>query len=113
MLTLNFEQTLIGANGEIPTATNGIAFAQGRVEQGLNLAAGGRVKYETDNNILTDEGTVQFWLKPSWSPHQETYYFFQAGNIFNNSLLFSVDGANNLRFIAWGDNPDAGDGSQF
>ncbi len=105
LLTLNFEHTLIGANGEIPTATNEIAFAEGKVAQGLNLAAGGRVKYETDNNILTDEGTVQFWLKPSWSPHQETSYFFQAGNVFNNSLLFSIDGANNLRFIAWGDNP--------
>ncbi len=67
------------------------------------------VCYANSNNLLARAGTVEFWIKPSWNGNANTSHnFFYAGSGFNNGMMLSIDGANNLRFIQRGDDPSTG-----
>jgi hypothetical protein len=103
-LLLHFNQSLAGAAGETPSLAMGESYTAGRLADAVQWT-GGRLQYSLTDNVNAAAGTVEFWLKPSWSPNQGNYRFFQIGNAFNNSMLIGVDGANNLRFIQWGDDP--------
>lgn len=61
---------------------------------------------ERHRNLESDEGTIEFWVQPDWDgTDKDVRVFFEAGDNFNRGLLISKDGASNLRFLQWGDDP--------
>ena len=47
---------------------------------------------------------MEFWFQPDWNGNTNvTHTLFEAGRNFDDGMLLAIDGANNLRFIRWGD----------
>ncbi len=67
LLSLRFENTLIGELGEVPVTSPSMAFLPGVVGQSANFLAGSQLSYQSANNINSKEGTVEFWIKPNWN----------------------------------------------
>lgn len=106
-LYLAFDGALTGAEGEEPLAAVGTSFEPGLIGEAVHTGDPGYARYANADNVTPGQGTVSFWIKPDWNGGQGVgRLFFEIGNGFNNGMLLSVDGANNLRFIRWGDNPD-------
>ena len=107
-LLLHFNSDLQGVDGETPISPSELSFEPGVIGESVYVPSpGGFLVYHQEANISAAEGTVEFWFKPSWSGSQDsvTRYFFNAGLPFDNGMDLSIDGANNLRFIQWGDDP--------
>ena len=106
LLLLPFDGTLTGAAGESPFDSIGTSFVVGLTQQAVHTEDPGHINYATDGNILAAQGTIEFWIRPDWNGDTNTgFNFFEVGDNFNNGMLLAIDGANNLRFIQWGDDP--------
>ncbi len=101
----HLDNSLVGASAESPTSSNAVSFQPGIIQQGANVGTGGFIRYPILDNIASNAGTIEFWIRPDWSADGTERGFFQVGADFNNGILLSIDGANNLRFILWGDDP--------
>jgi hypothetical protein len=106
LLLVRLDGNASGVAGQTPTYSDGLTYVEGRVGQAALTSSTGRMVYEQAGNILGAAGTVEFWIRPEWNPDGTTHQFFQAGHDFQNGMLLSIDGANNLRFIQWGDDPN-------
>jgi Concanavalin A-like lectin/glucanases superfamily/NHL repeat len=105
-LLLHLNGNTTGAAGEIAIAQIGLNNSTGLIGQGVHVANPGTLQYSNAGNIVGPEGTVEFWFKPDWNGNTNTTYaFFETGDNLNNGMLLAIDGANNLRFIQWGDDP--------
>ena len=105
-LLLPFDQTTSGANGETPSAVSGITYTTGRVGQAVRVDSTSALRYPTAGNIAPGSGTIEFWFRPDWtSGTVEPGVLFQVGPTWNNGLLIQIDGALNVRFQQWGDDP--------
>lgn len=106
ILLLHLDGSLAGAAGETPLSSGGTSFVPGVIGQAVHTDGGGALAYPAPGNILPGSGTVEFWIKPDWngSPNPG-HTFLQVGNAFDNGMILSIDGASNLRFIRWGDDP--------
>jgi hypothetical protein len=92
--------------GESPLSYQGVSYCDGRVNQAVHLGAAGHIRFPIANNLDPREGTIEFWVKPDWAgTNKDVRVFFEAGDNFNKGLLISKDGASNLRFLQWGDDP--------
>ncbi len=67
LLLLQFENSLNGEQGETPSSAAGHSFQPGVQGQGVSLPAGNQVLYAAANNVYALEGTIEFWIKPSWN----------------------------------------------
>jgi uncharacterized protein (TIGR03437 family) len=74
LLYLGFDNTLTGADGEVPTQTNGITFQPGIFNAAAYFPVGSQLHYATQNNINVKEGTFEVWVKPDWSGADGKYY---------------------------------------
>ncbi|MBC7964977.1 MAG: Ig-like domain-containing protein [Fuerstia sp.] len=105
-LLLRFNGNTNGAAGETASTSTGTSFESGRVGQAVQIGTTGDIRFSNVGNLAASEGTVEFWIKPNWNGTGNSgHTFFQAGESFNNGMLLSIDGADNLRFIQWGDDP--------
>ena len=106
LLLLHLDGSLTGAAGESPLASAGTDIVPGVIGQAVHTGDTGSFTYQAAGNIIASSGTVEFWIKPDWngSPNPG-HTFFQVGAQFNDGMLLAVDGASNLRFIQWGDDP--------
>ncbi len=105
-LLLGFNGVLTGAAGEVPTVASGLGFEPGLLGQATFVNSNGRLLYARSGNVSAPEGTVEFWIRPSWNGNlNQGHTLFVVGQRFNNGLILTIDGANNLRFIQWGDDP--------
>jgi len=101
LLLVRFEDSLTDEGGVAPASSSGIGYAAGRHGKGVQLSAPGRLSYATDHINLA-EGSIQFWVKPSWNGNDGvTHVFFDGGQAFNNGMRIQKDGAGNLRFMLW------------
>lgn len=106
LLWLKFEGNLLGVGGETPLSQQGISYTTGKVGQAVQLDATGHLRYPVANNLDSREGTIEFWVQPNWDGSaKDIRVFFEAGDNFNNGIFLSKDGASNLRFLQWGDDP--------
>jgi hypothetical protein len=99
---------LTGADGEEPlSGPDDIYPADGIIGGGVYVSEIGSLRYANAGNILSTQGTVEFWFNMNWNYNDNTTHtFFEAGDDFNNGMVIRKDGASNtLRFIQWGDNP--------
>lgn len=98
LLSLNFNNTLNGQEGESPQSSTGVNFSQGIRGAGLSLPAGNQLFYGSAGNINSAEGTIELWIKPNWNGNDSKHhYILQHGNA--GGLLIGKDSANNLRLI--------------
>ncbi len=98
LLSLNFNNTLTGAEGESPLLSTGVNFSQGIRGAGLSLPTGNQLFYASAGNINSAEGTIELWIKPNWNGNDSKHhYILQHGNA--GGLLIGKDSANNLRLI--------------
>lgn len=107
LLSLAFDGNLIDRSGKTPLAESGVSFQPGRLGDAARTADPGYILYGSSENVIETGGTVEFWIQPNWNGNEgNAHTFFQVGYSFDNSMLLSIDGANNLRFLQWGDNRD-------
>ena len=78
LLLLNFENSLNGEQGETPVSAAGYSFQSGVNGQGVSLPDGNQLLYPAANNVNALEGTIEFWIKPSWNGNDN-----QSGTVFD------------------------------
>ncbi len=108
---LHFDGDLTGVNGEVPTQASGVTFEDGMFGSGAYFSVGNQVFYQSADNIDSAEGTLEFWIKPRWNGNDgQNHLLLQFGG--EGGILFTKDGANNLRSIlnlfGAGGNPEVG-----
>ena len=105
LLLLRLNGSTNGENGEPPITFPQLTYVQGKLGLGALFSSGTHARYPIADNIDSNMGTIEFWIKPNWDADGTSRTFVEAGNRFNNGILVAIDGLNNLRFIQWGDNP--------
>jgi len=99
LLSLSFEGDLNGQEGESPTVATGVTYEAGVVGMAARFNTPNNVRYPSAGNINATEGTLQFWIKPSWPGGDgQTHVFLQFGT-GGGGMVFNKDGANNLRSL--------------
>lgn len=98
-LDLRFERSLSGQGGEIPAANEGVAFGRGAVEWGGVFGDATELRYPASSNILANEGTLEFWVKPSWSGSDGQGHAFLHWGASGGGIIVLKDGAGYLRGI--------------
>ena len=84
LLSLRFENTLNGEQGEVPTQSSSVTFQPGISGQGLYMDRGNRLIYDSSGNIDAKEGTIELWMKPSWNGNDgQNHALFRYGNTVN------------------------------
>ncbi len=98
LLLLKFENSLNGEQGETPTTSTGHSYQAGIQGQGALLPNPNNLRYSSANNINATEGTVEFWMKPTWAGNDALGHFLVTWG-GSGGMLIGKDGANNLRII--------------
>jgi len=105
-LLAHFDGDAGGGDKKAPEVAQGLRYEAGVVGKGVLVGSGAELRYKSKGVLDPKDGTVEFWLRPQWDGNAgKSHVFFQAGEPFNNGLLLQIDGANNIRLMAWGDNP--------
>ena len=98
LLILNFDNSPDGNSGEIPIQASGITYQTGVVNAGINLSTGSLLTYQSAQNIDSREGTIDFWIKPSWNGNDNLNHTILSYG-YAGGILIAKDGANNLRMM--------------
>jgi len=61
-LLLRFDGSVEGANGELPTLSQNLAYAAGKWDQALALPPESQLKFARQNNLALQEGTIELWV---------------------------------------------------
>jgi len=97
-LLLRCNNSMNGAQGEVPLQATGISYEAGVQANGAFFSPSNIVRYARSGNIASREGTLSFWIKPRWTGSDgQTYSFASLGS--GGGMVFAKDGANNLRSI--------------
>jgi hypothetical protein len=98
LLSLGFDNTLSGAQGEAPLVSTGVSFSQGVSGAGLSFPAGNQLFYGSAGNINVTEGTMELWIKPNWNGNDSRHHsIVRHGS--TGGMWIGKDSANNLRLI--------------
>jgi len=101
LLHLPFDYSRNGTGGETPTASQYVSLGDGKYSNGANIIEYSdtpTLKYEAANNINSQQGTVEAWVKPTWNGNDgKGHTILQYGA--EGGMLILKDGANNLRLI--------------
>ncbi|MFH1072717.1 MAG: LamG domain-containing protein [Nanoarchaeota archaeon] len=86
-----------------PSGEAGLSYAGGVFRQGLSIDSNADLlTYSLLNNLLWNQGAIEFWVKPAWNPSTDT-----GVHIFFDASLFSgvTFTGNTLRIGRWYDGP--------
>ena len=101
LLLCHFDGSLTCETGETGTGA-GVTFSDGRFGKGVLITSTATLPFPTAGNVITAQGTIEFWVQPGWSGGDEKdYAFAETSGGWPNRLRIAKDGANNLRFLAW------------
>ena len=94
LLLLHFNNTLTGANGEAPVGSvSGISYDSGIFGNGAVFSASNKLQYARTDNIDSQTGTLEFWIKPQWNGNDGAdHYVFALG--VAGGMLMGKDGGN-------------------
>jgi alpha-tubulin suppressor-like RCC1 family protein len=104
LLSLGFDGTLVGEDGEQPTTSEGITFEPGVSGSGVLIQGSDRLAYASAGNFTAESGTIELWIKPRWNGTDGTHRFFFS---LGNQVMLLKDGADNLRFLLRSDDSEA------
>ena len=97
-LLLKLEGSTTGAAGETPTTESGVTYATGMNGQAAVLGNPNQLFYPRSGNINPQQGTLEFWIKPSWAGNDgQGHFILKMGG--SGGILFGKDGGNNWRCI--------------
>lgn len=97
-LLLRMENALVGEQGEAPVTSTGHSFQPGIQGQGALLPNPNNLAYQANGNVQALEGTLEFWLKPTWNGNDnQDHFILRWGG--GGGILIGKDGANNLKII--------------
>lgn len=103
ILELSFDDSFDGALGETPISNTDATLVAGVRGMAAALDPSDRVVYESAGNIDSQVGTIDFVIIPNWNgDDRQTHEFLVWDSLSQDNgggLLFSKDGANNLRQI--------------
>ncbi|MFO0872131.1 MAG: LamG-like jellyroll fold domain-containing protein [Pirellulales bacterium] len=106
LLLLHGEENVAAATGPRPLEVVGVTATDGVLGQALAVDRVGHIHYPASQSLDPAAGTVEFWIRPSWNGRDAgSHVLFEAGDNFNNGIQLLVDGAHNLRWLQWGDDP--------
>jgi hypothetical protein len=88
LLALHLDNSPNGVAGEVPTAVAGLAYEAGVKGAAGIFGAATQVKFPRSGNFNEKEGTVSFWIKPTW-----------AGNDQNNDVFLSAGTGGGMIFF--------------
>lgn len=64
LLLLNFNNSVNGTAGEVPIVANNITYQTGMQGNALYVGSTSRLRFAKLNNINTQTGTIEFWVRP-------------------------------------------------
>lgn len=96
LFLLHANGDLVGASGETPVSSSGVSFEPGVHGPGLRIEGTDGLYYAAAGELDPAHGTIEMWLKPSWSGSDGTTRTFFA---LGSDLWLEKDGADNLVFI--------------
>ena len=64
LLLLKFDESLKGADNEMPMESRNISYDIGKHGKALSFGINSFLSYSTVGNIDTRKGTIEFWCKP-------------------------------------------------
>ena len=97
-LLLKLEGSTAGASGETPTSESDVTYSPGLSGQAAVLGKPNQLFYSRSGNINPQQGTLEFWIKPSWAGNDgQGHFILKMGGA--GGMLFGKDGANNWRCI--------------
>ena len=100
---LTFEGTFVGSEGETPLSNTGAVLGQGVRGMAAFLDTDDVIQYGSAGNIDSQNGTIDFVIIPNWNGNDGITHEFLVWDSLpednGGGLLFSKDGANNLRQI--------------
>jgi hypothetical protein len=76
---LRLDGDRVAADGETPITFSGGSFVPGVSGQALHLGDGDYIRFSAANNVVSTEGTIEFWVKPDWpgnNPGPANHVFF-------------------------------------
>lgn len=114
LLQLPCEGDLNGLDGEIPDTAANVNFEDGVLGQAARLGPDSEVIFPAAGNIDSQQGTIEFWMKPDWAGSDGNgRWFLEFGG--GGGILFGKDGGNYWRCIfnrfGAGGNPELGVGT--
>ena len=114
LMLLHGNGSLVGAAGEAPATSSGVAFTAGVFAQAPDLLPGAQLSYPAAGNISAAAGTIEFWLQPHWNGNDGLGHVVLAWGTWGGILVVK-DGADNLRLMInrWGDHGQPEHGAGF
>jgi Tol biopolymer transport system component len=98
LLLLHLDGSYEGVQGEVGTATD-TDFTSGRYDQGVLVDGTDTLTYTATENLNTDQGAVEFWLRPNWEGDAGgNYTLFWWGDEGSDYFHLRKDDINNLVF---------------
>lgn len=111
LLFLSFDNTLEGAQGEVPVSQSGTSFTSGLSGSAASFPTGSNLTYAATGNINSSIGTIEFLVNPTWNGNDAANHIFLMWG-GGGGMVFGKDAANNLRGIfnrfATGGQPEFG-----
>jgi Concanavalin A-like lectin/glucanases superfamily len=87
--------------GERPTEEAVALYNAGILDQGAVLRTGDKLRYATRDKINLLQGTIEFWIKPQWSPNDQAKHYFYTLSAstpsLNQHILFYRETNNSLQ----------------
>ena len=99
LLDLHFDHSLVGQAGQEPVTGIGASFTRGYVESGLICSTPLALTYAAADNISSTEGTLEFWLRPTWGSGDGQSHVFLRWGQPAGGMIFMKDGGGYLRGI--------------
>jgi hypothetical protein len=88
-----------------------VELVPGKEGMGALFAGTAALTYPTTNCLNPKAGNIVFWVQPRWPGNDgRDHVFFDVGDGYTARMRIQKDGANNLRFIVWGAEGEAGIG---
>jgi hypothetical protein len=98
LLLLRFDDTTVAVDGERPSFAGGLVFTSGMVNRAALIGPGARLRFAVAGNFDHGEGTLEAWVRPSWSGGDGQHRNLLSSGSFGG-VVFQKDTIDNLRVI--------------
>ena len=100
---LTFDTNLTGQQGEIPVSATNVSLVSSDNGMAALFGMNSQLVFGSQNNINSQVGTIDFLITPNWNGNDSITHEFLVWDSIpadnGGGIVFSKDGANNLRQI--------------
>lgn len=98
-LILHFENTMVGEVQESASISSGLSYGNGVYDKAGYFNGDEDLQYNATNNIKSDEGSFEIWVKPSFDPQPSTEDYTVLGWGAGGGILIFINQGALLRLI--------------